>query len=915
MRDKSSRPGWDPRDPTPDGAPSGSAPRRTRRQERRAERKARRRQRRTGWRRLLPTWRMVLGALFLGVLLVAGGFVAGYHLVGIPPANAAATAQSNVYLYRDGTPIAQSGAVNRENVPLAEIPAAVRHAVLAAEDRDFYTTPAVDPGAMARAAWNTVTGKGTQGGSTITQQYVKNYYLGQERTLTRKVKEFFIALKLGREKSKDEIFEGYLNTSYYGRNAYGIQAAARAYYGTDVQRLGEQTTGRDTGGRATGRDTAGQAAGREVDGQAAGRGAYLASLLNAPSAYDIVAHPQNRPRALARWNYVLDAMVKEQWLEPAERAATRFPAPGKAVPADSLSGQRGYLLGAVEDYLTGEGLVDERTLAAGGYRITTTLDRVKQESLVRAVTQQVTDRLDATSAADRNVRVGAASVEPATGRVVALYGGVDYTRQYVNNATRRDYQVGSTFKPFVFAAAVDSGAATRGGEPITPNTVYDGTNKRPVQGWSGTPYAPANEDGRSYGPITVREATDKSVNAVYAQLAVDVGPARARSTAVALGLPATTPDLTATPSVALGTATASVLDMAEAYATLANHGRHGRYTLVEKVEKDGSVRALTGRAERQAVSRQAADTTTSMLQSVVQAGTGTAARSAGRPAAGKTGTAEEDRAAWFAGYTPDLATVVAVLGQDPKTGAQRPLYGALGAARINGGGEPARIWGQYTRDALAGSPVRHFDLVLAEGAGPAEEPHPRSSPGATDSPVPDGDRQPGDGQRSRTPGPGRPEDGGGAPTAPGDGQVPGPDTGREQPAPDPDGGTGTTTGVPGDIGGGGHQDPDAGDTGAGDTGPGMGPGAGPGGTATGGPAGTYRPPGTHGGTGSGAALPAGTRPAVARPAGSAAGPGETAPAGGTGPADGGPPARDSAPAEAVDAIGDILRAGAAALGR
>jgi membrane peptidoglycan carboxypeptidase len=631
---------------------------------------------------------MVLGTFLGAILLVIGLFALGYYLVKIPPANAAATKQSNVYLYADGSQLARDGEVNRENVALAEISKDAQHAALAAEDRDFYTESAVDPMAMIRAGWNTVTGKGKQSGSTITQQYVKNYYLGQEQTARRKVKEFFISIKLDRQKSKDDILEGYLNTSYYGRNAYGIQAAAQAYYGVDAKNL------------------------------TVGQGAYLAALLNAPSEYDVVAHPENKSAAVARWNYVLDGMVKKNWLTQADRAKVTFPQPKQEVVAAAMSGQRGYLVQAVKDYLVSNKIIDEDTLTTGGYRITTTLQKSRQNAFVKAVDDQVMSHLDKKNRkVDRYVRAGGVSIDPATGKVVAMYGGIDYTKQYVNNATRRDYQVGSTFKPFVFTSAVQNGSQTRDGRTITPNTVYDGTNKRPVQGWSGGSYAPENEDNRSYGPITVRTATDKSVNAVYAQMAVDVGPSKVKQTAVDLGVPSTTPDLTATPSIALGPSTASVLDMAEAYATLANHGKHGTYTLVEKVTKDGtSAVSLPKQDTEQAVTREAADTTTSILQSVVEGGTGTAALAAGRPAAGKTGTAEEDQAAWFAGYTPDLATVVSVMGQDPDTGTHESLYGALGQARINGGGYPAQIWAQYTKAALKGSSAKDFDLQLQPGA-------------------------------------------------------------------------------------------------------------------------------------------------------------------------------------------------------
>ncbi|WP_258028988.1 penicillin-binding transpeptidase domain-containing protein, partial [Streptomyces fradiae] len=340
-------------------------------------------------------------------------------------------------------------------------------------------------------------------------------------------------------------------------------------------------------------------------------------------------------------NYVLDAMVQEGWLSRPDRDALEFPAVLPSHPTAGLAGQRGYAVQAVNTFLARHGVLTEKALAAGGYRITTTLRKDRVDAFAEAVKAQVLDRLDPqNNPTDQYVRVGGASIEPSTGKVVALYGGVDYTRQYVNNATRRDYQVGSTFKPFVLAAAVAQGAATQRGERITPNTVYDGTNKRPVQGWTGAAYAPANEDDASYGGIPLHTATDRSVNAVYAQLAVDVGPEKVRRTAIALGLPADTPDLTASPSIALGPATASVLDMAEAYATLANHGKRGLYSLVEKVERidPAGDRELplpaAGSDARQAVSRAAADTTTAVLRGVVEGGTGTAARAVGRPAAG-----------------------------------------------------------------------------------------------------------------------------------------------------------------------------------------------------------------------------------------------------------------------------------------
>ncbi|SFF63979.1 Membrane carboxypeptidase (penicillin-binding protein) [Actinacidiphila alni] len=668
------------------------------------------RPRRTGWRRLLPTWRMVTGGVLAVLIVLIGGFFLGYALVSIPDPNAAATAQSNVYLYADGkTEIARDGEVNRENVTLAEVAKNTRYAVLSAEDRNFYHESAVSPKAMVRAAWNTATGKGRQSGSTITQQYVKNYYLNQSQTAVRKVKEFFIAIKLDRNESKDQILEGYLNTSYYGRNAYGIQAAAQAYFAKNASEL---TTA---------------------------EGAYLATLLNAPSEYDLAAHPENAPAAKGRWNYVLDGMVKEGWLSKSERDATVFPTIDKPKPVASKAGQRGYLIEAVNRYLADNHIVDADTLAMGGYRIVTTIQKPKEDAFVAAAQKNIYDKLGKKQA-DKYVRAGGASIDPATGNVVALYGGIDYTKQYVSSATNRTYPPGSTFKPVILASAIQHESSTQDKQPITPSTVYDGTNKREVIGDDGpTGYKPENEDGASYPSISVTRAMDKSVNAVYAQMAQDVGTGKVIDTAHDLGMPDGV-KIPQTPAMALGAFGASPLDMAQVYATLANHGKQIPYSLVVKITKDGHDMDLPKREAVQSVPREAADTTTSVLRSVVDSpgATATVAQDSGWPSAAKTGTAEEDIAAWFAGYTPKLATVVAVLGMNPDNGKQEKLYGALGVDRVNGGGPPGSVWADYTAAALKGVPKVNFKLDTHDGDSeqpPVTTSRPTDTPTSTPPPT------------------------------------------------------------------------------------------------------------------------------------------------------------------------------------
>ncbi len=731
------------------------------------------RPRRTGWRRLIPTWRTTLVGVVTALLLGVGLFALGIALVKVPDAHAAATTQSNTWLYQDGSVLARTGQTNRQNVALDKVSPAAQHATLAAEDRNFYHEGAVNIPGMVRAALNTAKGEGTQGGSTITQQYVKNTYLSQQQSVTRKVKELFIAIKVDATESKDEILSSYLNTSYYGRGAYGVQAAAQQYFGVDAAQLD------------------------------AAQGAYLAALLNAPSAYDVAtATPAGKQNAVNRWNYVLDGMVKEGWLSAEERAATTFPEVRDPQAQLGLSGQAGYLVNAATEYLTTNRIIGESELAKGGYTIRLTVDPNRQQALQDSVQAQLHDTLDPDKRKkDAAVQAGAASVDPRTGAVVALYGGVDYTKHYIDNATRRDYQAGSTFKAIALAAALENGAKTQSGQTVTPRTVYDGTSERKVRGGKGKPYAPPNEGDKSYGQITLQQATDWSVNSAFAQLAQDTGLAKVRDSAIALGLPADTPALDPVPSIPLGTSTPSVLDMAGVYATLDNGGRQITPWLVQSVDREGEPLALPAHKTTQAVSEQTARQVTSMLQGVVsdQGGTGWRAKALGRPAAGKTGTTDEHKAVWFVGYTPELVTSVALFGQDPGTGAQVSLSGTGGLDGAAGGQYPAQIWTAYMKAALKGQPVADFPAPSgaedsgrggwgSSGAGASPGP----SGGASSAPAtPDGAATPSGGSSPQT---GQ----GGSGTSGGSGAGPEPSTapsGGPTTTPQPTGGTGGSGGA------------------------------------------------------------------------------------------------------------------------
>ncbi|MYT11993.1 Membrane carboxypeptidase (penicillin-binding protein) [Streptomyces sp. SceaMP-e96] len=683
-------------------------------------RRAKQTDKKSGIRRFF-TWKKLLGA-FLGVCLLGIlGFIGLYLYVDIPKGNSAAKLQSNVYKYSDGKVMARVGQVNRESVPIDRIPKDVQRTFVAAENKTFYDDSGVDLKGTLRGVLNTLRGQGKQGGSTITQQYVKNYYLSQEQTVSRKLQEIVISLKVDNKFKKDDILAGYINTSYYGRGAYGIQAAAQAYYGVDVEKL------------------------------TVSQGAYLASLLQAPSQYDwSSATKAGQKRVKERWAYTLDNMVEMKWLPAADRAKQKFDVPQDPKPLPGVSGQTSYLVKQAKQELFAQG-VDDAEFEAGGWTVTLGIDKKKQQALEKSVKRKLTDDLDPKKRkVDGDAQLGATSVDPKTGHIVAMYGGDGYPKHYTNNATRSDYQPASTFKPLILASAMENNAVTQDGLPINPNTIYDGRNRRPVVG-GNIPFAPPNEDEHPYGKISVQTATNNSVNAVFAQMGADVGLEKIKETAVKLGMDGSKID--AKPAMTLGTMGASPLQMAGAYATLDNHGKKVTPTLVKKaVHPVNGVQAevpLKNPIGDQVLSRRTADTLTSVLTGVVNDGTASeSVKNTAYEAAGKTGTSDDNKSAWFVGYTPKLVTAVGMFGESPKGGTQVTLKGTGGGGRVNGGGYPARVWADYTESALGGNTGAEFDLETDLGAGvpptptptpsktPSTSPTPSETPSKTPSPTP-----------------------------------------------------------------------------------------------------------------------------------------------------------------------------------
>ncbi|MFJ7773661.1 transglycosylase domain-containing protein [Streptomyces yangpuensis] len=665
---------------------------------------------RTGIRRFF-TWKTILGTfLGLSLLLMAAAVVLYYSVNEPTDPNKQATLQSNTYRWADGSIMANTGKMNRENVTLDKIPVDVRTAFIAIENKSFYQDRGVDVMGVARGLFNTVRGKGTAGGSTITQQYVKNYYLTQDQSAVRKLRELVIALKVDERMEKDDILAGYLNTNFYGRNAYGIQAAAQAFYGVDADKLTLE------------------------------QGAYLASVIQAPSQYDLAtAGPNGKRLVNIRFNAVLDNMVEMGKLDEAKRKTMTLPEPIKPKPRPGMDGQKGYLVQAANDELNKQGITDAM-ITAGGWNITLNVDKNKQGALEKAVHDELESKLDRKDTKnrpqDQSVQAGATSVDPKTGAIVAMYGGVGLEEKSASNALRTDYQPGSTFKPIVLASALENASNTQDGKPITPNALYDGTSKRQVVG-SKIPFNPQNQDNTNYGTpmMTVQEATNFSVNSVYAQMIVDVKPPNAKKTALELGMQDREGWPEDKPAMALGTMSANTVEMAGVYATFDNHGKKVTPTIIKKAEHEEREFTPQEAVGSQAISRKTADTVTKVLQGVVEdeGGSGNKVRSSAYEAGGKTGTTESNVAAWFTGYTPELVTVVAMFGEDPNSHSQVTLTGTAGLGRAGGSSFPASIWKAYTLAALKGANTGKFQLTEAE-MGAVQVPSRSTSPTASTSP-------------------------------------------------------------------------------------------------------------------------------------------------------------------------------------
>ncbi|NDF03158.1 MAG: penicillin-binding protein [Actinobacteria bacterium] len=602
-----------------------------------------------------------LGLVLGGFIFVIGATVFGiaYFTVNIPDPNSYVNSQATIIQYADGSEIGRIGAQNRTIVPLANIPMQLRRAVLAAEDKNFYSNRAFSVTGILRAAVNNLRGGSLQGGSTITQQYAKTAFLTPNRDIKRKLKELIIAIKLENQFSKDQILENYLNTIYFGRGAYGVETGAQLYFGRSANQLTLEQS------------------------------AVLASILRSPGYYDPDYREGNLERLQARFKYVIDNMHNEGWISDKRYAKVKFPEVKGRVRSGTLSGPKGYLMQAVQSELNSLGFTDDQ-LMIGGLVVKTTLEKLAQQAAVDAVDKESPKK------APDNLHIGMVSIRPGTGEIVAMYGGKDYLVRQLNDATQSIAQAGSTFKPFALIAALQAG--------ISLSSIWNGDSPK-VFDDAGKPYEVSNYGDKSFGDLPLLKATASSINTIYVPLGIKAGLDNVVNAARAAGIPESVA-LMPTPSIVLGVASPHVIDVASAFATFAAQGVYAKPFLVKEVQ--GSNKGVLYEATiqpQEVFDKSVMADLTYALSEVTRAGTATAAVSKlGRVSAGKTGTSQNNASAWFSGYVPQLATSIAFFRDD----ATQSLNGIGGLTSLTGGSFPARIWTAYMKAALKDIPEEAF---------------------------------------------------------------------------------------------------------------------------------------------------------------------------------------------------------------
>ncbi|WP_313662836.1 penicillin-binding protein [Cellulosimicrobium cellulans] len=644
------------------------------------------------FRRWLPSWRVVVGTMLTGVALVAGVLVAAWVTTDVPTKLPSVGAQTSTVYWGDGTTeMGKYASEDRTLVDYETLPDYVGNAVVASEDSTFWTNSGVDFRGIARAFYNNLKGGGRQGASTLTQQYVERYYTDTVTDYAGKAREAILALKITQQQKKEVILGNYLNTIYFGRGAYGIQAAAQKYYGVNAADL-----------------TVSQAA-------------MISGIIPNPTNWD----PANNPeQAEHRWKRSLDNMLKDGHIDKAqydEAIGAGFPEAIPYVKSDKYAGPTGYLLAMVEKELASEGIdISEADLTSKGYQITTTIDPAMQKAAVDTIDTLPQESRGDDNPVSPNLRAALVSIDPNDGSIRALYGGADFLQNQYNNATLGAAQGGSTFKPFTLVAALENGH--------TLDERYDGNSPMTFEGANdGGDWKVRNFSDHSWGNIDLVKATAQSVNTVYAELNIETGPDKTAEVATRLGI--TKGKVAPNASNVLGTATVTPLELTNAYATIAAGGQKATPHIVAKVvDARGNVKYEAPGADKRTAEfdTETMAATQYALSQVVEQGSGEPAKALGRPAAGKTGTSNENKSAWFAGFTPGLATVVGLYQTGPENEQEQitPFgkWANMNNPEITGGSWPVEAWTSYMQAATANLPVGEFLPYTPPKPKPTETP-------------------------------------------------------------------------------------------------------------------------------------------------------------------------------------------------
>ncbi|MBW3088285.1 penicillin-binding protein [Bifidobacterium sp. 82T24] len=609
--------------------------------------------------------RILKGILLFFLLCIAmgaGTFAYLYATTEVPDPEKIAMAEKTTVYYNDGkTEIGSFAEQNREIIDCSALPDYVGNAIVASENRTFWSDSGIDLRGIGRALVNNVT-KGTrQGGSTITQQYAERYYLGETTTYKGKVKEAFLALKIAQSQDKDKVLCNYMNTIYLGRNAYGIQAASKAYFNKEAKDL-----------------TLSEAA-------------TLAGIIPSPNNWDPA---KNKTMAEQRFKRVLNIMREDGYITAKEKSEAKLPNTVKQKTNNIYQGTKGYLLMMVRNELVNSKAFTETDIDTGGYKIITTIDKAKQDLMYKTATPT-----DQSKGIPSGVQVGSISVNPKNGSIISIYGGEDFLTHQLNNATQATYEVGSTMKPFVLLSTVQKG--------VSLNTVFNGNSPRTFPGIT-TPMS--NSGGASYGYINLYQATANSVNTVYMDLAQHLGSQTIIDTAHTAGIKGKIANDAYT---ALGNSGLSVMDMARGFSTIANQGQKPTVHIVQQVNNSSNKELYKGPTSAERVfDANDVGLVVKAMEGVIQYGTGSEASSIGKTMAGKSGTANDAKAVSFVGFTPSTLTIFAMWNPAKDGSAQEmPTFDGY----QSGMGYPAHLFTLYMSQALEGVADEQFPEATDDG--------------------------------------------------------------------------------------------------------------------------------------------------------------------------------------------------------